>query len=170
VNHSHGNEGREEGLLGIRTFVIHPDVVGETIGFLQSVGHHGYEGFVLWSGKLETPDTFRFSTVLIPEQRAMITASGLLVTVEGQALFKMNKTAYERGEILGGQVHTHPTSAYHSSTDDHYPLVTLLGALSVVVPDFARNAPTDMATWAWYRLADCGLWEMVGENTEVVIE
>jgi hypothetical protein len=159
-----------EGLLGVRRFVIQPAVVDDTISFLRAVGAHGYEGFVLWSGKHESPGTFRFVAALVPEQRGMVTDKGLLVTVDGEALFKINKTIHERGEILGGQVHTHPTTAYHSSTDDHYPLVTLLGALSVVLPDFARNAPADLEYWAWYRLAGYGIWEQVGKDTEVVFE
>ena len=89
--------------------------------------------------------------------------------VSGEALFKVNKILYERDEILGGQVHTHPTSAFHSSTDDHYPLVTLLGALSLVLPDFARHAPNDIAMWAWYRMTDYGRW-LPAKNTEVSFE
>lgn len=159
-----------EGLLGVRTFVIEGHVLAETIQFLQEVGAAGYEGFVLWAGTIDKADTFRFRTALIPEQQAMATGGGLLVVVDGKALFDINKQVYERGEILGGQVHTHPTSAYHSSTDDDYPLVTLVGALSVVLPDFARNAPNDIEAWAWYRLADYGTWLPVGANTKVVFE
>jgi hypothetical protein len=162
--------GKAEGLLGVRTFFIQVDVLNKTIRFLQEVGADGYEGFVLWAGKMESPDTFRFRTALIPEQDAMMTEGGLLVVVDGEALFNINKDVHQRGEILGAQVHSHPTSAYHSSTDDQYPLVTLLGALSVVLPDFAKNAPSDMKAWAWYRLADYGIWEPAGHNTKVVFE
>jgi hypothetical protein len=161
---------QNEGLLGIKRFVIQPSVMSETIKFLQQVGEQGYEGFVLWSGRAEGSITFRFTTALIPEQQAMITDNGLLVMVDGEALFKINKQVYEQQEILGGQVHSHPTSAYHSSTDDHFPLVTLLGALSVVLPDFAKNSPADVEYWAWYRLAGYGMWEAVEKDTEVVFE
>jgi len=37
-------------------------------------------------------------------------------------------------------------------------LVTLAGALSLVVPDFAEHAPDDIARWAWYRLIGTGAW------------
>lgn len=161
---------KRQGLLNIRRFIVQVPVLNETIRFLQEVGSEGYEGFVLWAGKTWQEETFRFTTAIIPEQHAMMTDEGLLVFVEGESLFKVNKTAHEQGEILGGQAHTHPTSAYHSSTDDHYPLVTLLGALSVVLPDFAKNAPADIDTWAWYRLTDYGIWEPASKSTEVVFE
>jgi hypothetical protein len=159
-----------KGLSAVGTFIVPSDVLEDTIGFLRDVGANGHEGFVLWGGELETADVFRFRAALFPEQYAMRTDHGLLVVVPGEALFKANKDAYQRGFILGGQVHTHPQSAYHSMTDDHYPLVTLLGALSMVLPDFAKNAPDDREVWAWYRLADVGTWTPASKNTKVVFE
>ncbi len=99
-----------------------------------------------------------------------MTENGLLVAVEGKALFDVNRSVHERKEILAAQVHSHPTDAYHSSTDDAYPLVTLLGALSVVVPNFASNAPGDMDLWAWYRLSKRGRWVRIGRGTKVEIQ
>ena len=160
----------QRGLLDIGTFVVPRIVIENTIQFLQEVGSEGYEGFVLWGGQAHPEGSLRFTSVIIPEQHGMMTEKGLLVFVDGEALFKVNKTLYERNEILAGQVHTHPTSAYHSSTDDHYPLVTLLGAMSVVIPDFARNAPNDLQSWAWYRLGSRRRWELLTKKTRVVFE
>jgi len=160
----------EHGLLAIKTFVVPAEVVLGTADFLREVGQRGEEGFVLWCGRKETVDRFRFTVAYIPEQRAYKTEHGLLVVVEGEALFQVNKQLYERGEILGGQVHTHPTLAYHSDTDDHYPLVTLIGALSLVIPNFAREAPDNKTSWAYYRLRDYGRWAPLDEQTEVVFE
>jgi len=130
----------------------------------------GFEGFVLWAGELTDERSFRFLSAIIPDQEAMMTKNGLLVTVSGEALFEVNKAVHERKEILGAQVHTHPTNAYHSSTDDAFPMVTLLGALSVVIPDFAVNAPKDIESWAWYRLSRKGKWDLVGDETRIEIE
>lgn len=160
----------EHGLLAIRRFVVPSDIVSDTAKFLREVGQHGAEGFVLWCGRKQAGDRFRFTSAYIPEQRAYKTEHGLLVVVKGEVLFRMNKELYERGEILGGQVHTHPTSAYHSDTDDHYPLVTLVGALSLVIPNFAREAPDDKYDWAYYRLQDYGRWAPLDEQTQVIFE
>src|SRR5688572_3679882 len=35
------------------------------------------------------------------------------------------------------QVHTHPNEAFHSRTDDEFPLIHEIGFLSLVIPDFA---------------------------------
>lgn len=158
------------GLLKVRKFIISGDIVAATVAFLREVGEAGYEGFALWSGVHVDTETFRFTCVRIPQQRAFATSTGLLVVVDGHALFEINRDVHQAKELLGGQVHTHPTTAYHSSTDDHYPLVTMVGALSVVIPDFARNAPSDVEFWAWYRLAEYGSWTPVARNTEILFE
>lgn len=159
----------KEGLLAVRTFVIPLSIIDGTIAFLRRVGGEGFEGFVLWAGEMVARERFEFRSLMIPEQRAMQTESGLLVTVEGKALFEVNKAMHNRGEILAAQVHSHPTSAYHSSTDDEFPLVTLVGALSVVIPHFARSAPADLDRWAWYRLSKYAKWEPASRNTTVEI-
>jgi hypothetical protein len=162
--------GSPRGLLDIERFIISRAIVDETVDFLREVGTKGAEGFVLWAGCIESIRAFRFQTIMVPEQRPISTERGLLVVVEGEALFALNKLAHERKQILGGQVHTHPTSAYHSDTDDHYPLVTLVGSLSVVLPNFARYAPNDIAQWAWYRLMEYGHWEPLSKLTTVIFE
>ncbi|KKM85300.1 hypothetical protein LCGC14_1290430 [marine sediment metagenome] len=35
-------------------------------------------------------------------------------------------------------MHTHPDGAFHSCIDDEYPILTLPGSLSIVIPDFAN--------------------------------
>jgi hypothetical protein len=159
-----------DGLLAVTTFVIPARIVADTIQFLRQVGAKGFEGFVLWAGKLENDSTFAFSTSIVPAQHASVTESGLLVTVTGESLFAVNRFAHSNGVVLAAQVHSHPTHAYHSTTDDEYPLVTLVGALSVVIPDFARLAPADLEKWAWYRLSKQASWDALDDRTEIVFQ
>lgn len=146
-------------LVAVTTFQIPRKLLADTVAVLAEAGAEGHEAFVVWGAKVSDEGTAAtFSTVIAPPQTAHRTRDGLLVTVDGDALFDVNRTLYQRGELLAGQVHSHPSDAFHSSTDDHYPLVTLGGALSVVVPDFAANAPADIEQWAWYRLVGTGVW------------
>ena len=162
----------KSGLLPIKNFVIPISILSQTIAFLRQVGVQGMEGFVLWAGSKDVMEErrFRFQSFIIPEQRAMLTDSGLLVAVDGKALFDVNKAVHGRNQILAAQIHSHPTSAYHSSTDDAFPLVTLMGSLSIVIPDFAKNAPDDLERWAWYRLSNRSRWEPATKNTKIDIE
>src|SRR5438093_1479940 len=98
-------------------------IIEATLSFLQERGRLDCEGFVIWSGVIVAKG-FEFRSAVIPSQEAIATDEGLLVFVDGQDLFEVNKRLYQRGEIAGAQIHSHPTVAYHSDTDDHFPLVT----------------------------------------------
>jgi hypothetical protein len=143
-------------------------LVEETIGVLRHAGLKGIEAFVLWGGVVEG-ETLSVRSMFVPEQVGHVTDHGLLVTVDGTALFEVNKALYERGLILVAQVHSHPTDAFHSDTDDCYPLVTLEGALSVVVPDFGRDGLDAVDDWAWYRLTGEQTWTPLGAGDRVRI-
>lgn len=74
--------------------------------------------------------------------------------------------ARERRTIRA-QLHTHPGGAFHSGTDDHWPVVSQPGFLSIVIPDFATG-PVSLER-AWVGLLDeGGRWCRVG--AEAVIE
>jgi hypothetical protein len=55
------------------------------------------------------------------------------------------------------QVHTHPGRAFHSETDNRWPIVAQEGFLSIVIPDFAAGEPTLDAAWIGRLEAD-GRW------------
>jgi proteasome lid subunit RPN8/RPN11 len=156
-------------LVDVRRFLISEALLEETIAVLLDAGRHGHEAFVLWSGMLQDRTALRFTSVIVPEQTPHRTPDGLLVTVDGPALFAAGREAYSRGEMLAGQVHTHPTDAYHSEVDDHFPLVTMLGSLSVVLPDFALGGRRDVARWAWYRLVGEGRWQELTRADKVEV-
>jgi hypothetical protein len=82
--------------------------------------------------------------------------------VGGEELHRLNVWLYENGEQLAIQVHSHPREAYHSDTDDTYPIVTTLGGLSLVVPDFGRNGVRGAET-ALYRLGASG-WDEISDG------
>lgn len=115
----------------ITHFEVPIRIVDQTLAPLQEAGKSGYEAFVLWGGR-RTEDSTKLviEASYFPRQTTMATEDGLLVVVEGEALFRVNRVFHEHGLILAAQVHSHPTEAFHSSTDDAYPLVTLLGGLS----------------------------------------
>ncbi len=142
----------------IRIFEVDCPLVEETERALREAGDDGYEMFVLWSGGIRD-DVLHVRNAHFPEQRSYKTDGGVLVRVEGAALHRLNAWLYEHGETLAAQVHAHPTDAFHSDTDDAYPIVTALGGLSVVAPDFARRGVITRGTAA-YRLTPGG-WTRV---------
>lgn len=143
-------------LAAIERFCVPADLIAETERQLHEAGQLVAERFVLWSGS-QRARVFDVDAVHIPEQTAYRLETGLCVRIDGPALHRLNEWLFEHGQRLAAQVHAHPNDAYHSDTDDAYPIVTKLGGLSVVVPDFCERGLLGRGTAA-YRLTRRG-WE-----------
>ena len=89
--------------------------------------------------------------------------------VQGEALHRLNSWLHENAEMLAVQVHAHPTDAFHSETDDTYPIVTLAGGLSLVAADFARHGLLTRETAA-FRLTEYGWHEIPLNDLASLIE
>jgi hypothetical protein len=139
-----------KGLTHVETFLVPRRCVDEAHAHLALVGRGGLEGFALWAGALEG-DVFRVVDTIIPEQKGLRSDLGVCVTVDGRELHRINVWLHNRGLTLVAQLHSHPTEAYHSNTDDTYPIATTTGSLSLVIPDFAV-APFSLETCVVYRL------------------
>lgn len=137
-------------LADVERFFVPRHIVAETEVTLQSAGNEGYEAFVLWTGRQEGA-SFQIINARVPRQTSYRLVSGVCVRVDGEELHKLNIWLFEAAQTLAVQVHAHPTDAYHSDTDDAYPIVATLGGLSIVVPDFCRRGLLVHDT-AMYRL------------------
>ena len=141
-------------LEAIETFTVPRNVVAYTENDLRAAGRKGFELFVFWTGAVDG-DRFVVRHGHVPKQTASRTRRGLSVRVEGQALHELNVWLFDNEEVLGVQIHAHPTDAFHSETDDTFPIVTTLGGLSLVVPDFCRaglltgSAPFRLSPQGW---------------------
>lgn len=142
-------------LADVERFQVPSIVVEQTEATLRNAGAEGYEAFVLWSGYLRG-NLFHVQTPHVPTQTSYRLSGGLCVRVGGEELHRLNLWLYEAGEILAVQVHAHPREAFHSDTDNTYPIVTSLGSLSIVAPDFCRDGLFTKGT-AIYRL-ETGGW------------
>jgi len=148
-------------LEAITRFVVPAAVVQKTDAQLRAAGRARSECFVLWSG-VQEGETLQIRTAYIPRQTAYEFSDGLCVRVEGDELHRLNVWLFEHGERLAVQVHSHPTKAYHSETDDAYPIVTVRGGLSLVVPDFGRAGLLGIGV-AYYRLGTSG-WDELSHH------
>jgi hypothetical protein len=145
-------------LTPLNMFSVPSAIVAETEKQLRRAGRRGLELFVLWSGIVQGEE-FSVRTAHIPRQTSYRLDSGLMVRVDGDALHKLNAWLYEHQEILAIQVHAHPTEAFHSDTDDAYPIVTAEGSISIVAAYFCRRGLLSDTTAA-YRLDAYG-WHQI---------
>jgi hypothetical protein len=150
------------GLAHVKKVVVPSACVEEAHAHLRRVGREGLEGFALWAGELDG-DTFLVRANIIPAQRGLGSDLGVCVVVGGEELHRINVWLYEHDMTLIAQLHSHPGEAYHSTTDDTYPIATATGSLSLVVPDFARD-PFSLMDCAVYRLIPPRGWVELSED------
>jgi hypothetical protein len=145
-------------LCAVRRFEFPRELAEDCIDAMRSSGSHGAELFLALSAVVSADRrTVEFKRVLVPEQTCYSSPDGLLVIIDGEAIFELNRSCYERDEILAGQIHAHPDRAYHSPADDQLALIRLPGGLSIVVPDFA-SGPLRPRRWSVNQLGTDGIW------------
>jgi hypothetical protein len=142
----------------VKRFRVPSSIIAKTEENLREAGEEGCEMFILWSG-IAKGEEFEFRTAHAPRQTAYRLRDGLAVKVSGSALHRLNRWLLDNNEVLAAQVHAHPTDAFHSETDDTYPIVTARGGLSLVAADFARRGLMDRSS-ALFRLAEEGWIEV----------
>lgn len=144
------------GLAHVRHILIPRELFENGHATLREIGVELAEGLVLWAGRCER-DAFVVHAVIRPAQRCIRGEHGLSVVVDGPELHRLGVWLYNERKQLVAQVHTHPADAYHSETDDAIPIVTTVGGISLVVPDFATG-PALLERYACYRLDAAGTW------------
>jgi hypothetical protein len=69
------------------------------------------------------------------------------------------------------QLHTHPGAAFHSGTDDEFPIVRTPGFLSIVLPEFGKYGLRELAACAAYEVGQAGIWlELNRDELESLVE
>ena len=150
------------GLAEVEQVFVARAVVSETQRFLRSMGERRHEGLALWAGR-PGDRVFQVTNLLIPRQRATRTSEGVCASVDADEMYRINAELFKAELRLIAQIHSHPTDAYHSDTDDENALVRTVGCLSLVVPDFAMR-PFSLADTAVYRLDRTGAWQELDQQ------
>jgi hypothetical protein len=152
-------------LADVERFQVPRAIIAETNGHLRAAGARGLEVFVLWSGQFRSSE-FLVRNAHVPRQASYQLEEGLLVRVEGEALHHLNVWLYEHRETLAVQLHAHPSDAFHSETDDAYPIVATQGGISIVAAYFCRDGLLSETTAA-YRLGARG-WDELDPPLDLI--
>lgn len=143
-----------QGFLDLITVRVPRSCAKAAQAHLRAVGRDGSEGFALWIGR-RSGTVFTVTETLIPLQTAHHSPRGVSVSVHADELFRLNRLLYTTQQELLAQLHSHPTDAFHSETDDSYPIATTAGAFSLVIPDFAVRP---------FALEECAVYRLVPEQ------
>lgn len=130
----------------IRKITIPKNILSSTFDFLRKYGNENLEAHALWVGKIVS-DAFTVTDVWFPEQINTIVS----YEVPEDEIHRINVKLNELGLTALVQVHTHPTRAFHSDTDDEGSFLVLAGSYSLVIPNFGFIKEDDLDQWILYR-------------------
>ena len=123
----------------LERFVLERDMIERSQQFLRERGLEGLEAVVLWLGRPLDERTGHAFVELIPHQVAYRGQDGeVWVEVPPESISEVIGLLPADLFVLI-RVHSHPSKAYHSPVDDRNMLISHQGAISIVVPDFARG-------------------------------
>jgi proteasome lid subunit RPN8/RPN11 len=136
-------------------------IVRATFDALRECGRGEYECAVYWTG----PASEDFVDGL---EHPVHRRSAFGYEIDDHWLTEFWKRLASSRRSVKVQVHTHPGEAFHSSTDDRWPIVSQVGFLSIVIPNFAAGEPSLDKAWVG-RLLPNGTWRHVGSAAEAMV-
>ena len=146
-----------EGLESIQSIRVPWEIVNDVHAFLRQSGRRGHEGVGFWVGE-PVGTQFEVRAAYIPKQHAGGLDGGCLVLIEGDELFAMNVWLHSHRMTIIAQLHSHPAAAYHSDTDEDFPVMTREGGLSIVIPDYAASE-FSLGAAVVYRMRQDAQWQ-----------
>jgi hypothetical protein len=154
---------RSQGRVRLARIRVPAARLRETFAQLRACGNGQRECQVLWVGPWSDPD--QVSRVVHP----IHVARGDGFELDGAWLTQFWKDLAACDEGVRVQVHTHPFEAFHSTTDDAWPIIHTPGFLSLVIPRFATG-PDDFDGCYLTRICEDGSWSEVpiAQSMEVV--
>jgi proteasome lid subunit RPN8/RPN11 len=141
------------------TLEISAETICETIRLLRAAGRR--ECVLLWLGQRED-GVQRIIDVFKPTQESYID----YFEIPRAGMVELMDRLRSKSLYVASQVHTHPGAAFHSPTDDRWAIVRHVGALSVVIPRFARTTtPANfLQQAAVYQLNPANRWIAIPDD------
>lgn len=143
-------------------FRLAPSVLEATFAHFRQCGRGRHECQVLWVSPWATPEAI--TEAVHPAHRA--TVGGFQVSGTWLNQFWLGLAHEKKGVRV--QVHTHPGEAFHSATDDEFPLVHTTGFLSLVIPNFAMG-PVGFDDAFLAQLGADGKWTQVPIKRHLIL-
>lgn len=143
-------------------FLLPAGLLAETFRHFRTCGDGRRECQVLWTSPWDSPSTI--AQVVHSGHRGH--AGGFEVDDDWLNAFWIELAQRRHGVRV--QVHTHPREAFHSGTDDAYPIVQTPGFLSLVIPDFGIG-PVSFDNTFLCEIGENGDWSAVVPESRIMV-
>jgi hypothetical protein len=136
------------------------DILPKSFSTLRECGRGECECAVYWIGPSE-------STAVNGVEHPIHRRSPFGYEIDDRWLTDLWKRLAASKHSVKAQVHTHPGEAFHSTTDDNWPIVSQEGFLSIVIPNFAAGEISLKNAWIG-RLSADGTWSRLGSPDQAI--
>jgi hypothetical protein len=134
----------------------------ETFEYFKQCGRGQRECQILWLSSWAAPE--QITRVVHPKHAAHI--DGFVIDNRWLSCFWLELGDTNMGVRV--QVHTHPCGAFHSKTDDNYPIIHKPGFLSLVFPNFGLG-PVGFQDAYLTEIQLDGRWQQVSVPSRLVL-
>jgi hypothetical protein len=138
--------------------LVPKQVLASSLHTLQEAGRAQRECVVLWLGRRTTTEI-----TVVEAYKPQQVAAADFFQLPRESIARLFEVLRERELMVAAQVHTHPAQAFHSAADDRWAIVRHVGALSLVLPYFAKD--TTVASFltdaAVFQLSPYNEWDEV---------
>jgi hypothetical protein len=148
----------------VSRYLIPFEVVSTTQTYLKELGSKYAEGIAYWTGLFKDSEAIIRSAIFPSDYASGLEGGFGFSSVNLETAFKVANEIHRRKEFLLIQLHTHPSEAFHSFTDNNYPISHRIGFVSIVIPHFARFPMEDRNTWKAYEYKGIGKWHSLGKR------
>lgn len=153
----------------MKSIICSGTVISDTLDILRTGGRRGEERVALWLAKAGARTPTEVVEVYEPDQIAEIDFFKL--PPESMRALMSHLSSPRRR--IAAQIHTHPGRAYHSDADAAWAVVRHVGALSLVLPAFARTTTLQnfLEQVKIYEMGSAGEWNLKpGVGPDAVME
>jgi hypothetical protein len=138
-------------------------MIDETFATFRSCGANRRECQLYWLSPWADP--LSLTEVAHPRHKS----SAYALSIESDWINAFWLDLADRGMGVRIQVHIHPFEAFHSETDDAFPLLSDVGFLSLVIPNFAMG-PAGFQDAYLTEIQPDGRWQQVDINSRIRID
>ncbi|HEV3272890.1 MAG TPA: Mov34/MPN/PAD-1 family protein [Candidatus Methylacidiphilales bacterium] len=135
-------------------------ILARTLEIMQAAGSSKKERGVLWLANLAKPG------IVVEAYEPVQKTSRIRFWLPPQSMRMLMGHLRATRRMIVAQVHSHPARAFHSETDNNHAVVSHAGALSVVIPHFAKGVTADNFTDVskFFYLLPSGEWTEASEK------
>lgn len=138
-------------------------IIAQTFEHLRECGRGRHECQILWLSSWDSPEAI--NEMVHPRHKGHM--GGFILDDAWLNGFWLRLGREKIG--IRVQIHTHPAEAFHSQTDDEFPIIHTPGFLSLVIPDFALG-PVGFERAYLTEIQANGRWQRVPNMHRFAVE